>query len=114
MEFQSSSKRNDFRLARAGDQRLALAAIDVDLGAHAEALEIQARFDGESGPGQQPAIVMRFVIVEMRPITMDAFAEAVAGTMQDAVAIPFLLQHLPCRPIHLPAAEFAISSGGVF
>src|SRR5688572_10660872 len=57
-----SLQRHDCRLAFARHHRLALATIHVDLGAHAEVVEIQTRLDRETGPRHEPPFVMRFKV----------------------------------------------------
>ena len=48
-----------------------------------KSVEVDARLDGEPGAGHQPALVVRFVIVQVRAVAVHGFAEAVAGAMHD-------------------------------
>src|SRR5688500_19482776 len=57
---------------------------------------------------------MRFVIVEMRPIPMDVFPEAVAGTVEDAIAVTRLLEHLSRRAVDFPAPQIPSARRGAF
>ena len=93
-----------FRSARRPDH--------IDLGSNAEILEIQPGFNGEPASGQQPALVVRFIIIEMRAIAVNIFAEAVAGAMQDGVLVPGVDQHLSRRAVGFEAAHFSTGSRG--
>jgi len=68
-------------LTLAGHHRVTLATIDVDFRAHAEVIEIKPWFDREASPWNNPPLVVPPLVLEMRSITMDVFAEAMAGTM---------------------------------
>ena len=59
----------------------------VDFGPDAEVVEVDARLDREAGAGQQPPVVVRFVVVHVDAVAVHRLAEAVAGAVQDLVAV---------------------------
>src|SRR5262245_50619146 len=85
----------------------------VDLAADTEGIEIDPRLHGESCPGQDAPLVVRFVVVEVHPITMDVLAEAMAGTVQHMIRITSPDQHGAGGPIHFPAAKLATAGRGI-
>ena len=58
----------------------------VDLAAHAELGQIDARLDGEAGIGQDAALVVGFQVVEMRAGAVDLLGDIVAGAMGEELA----------------------------
>src|SRR5205085_12111052 len=80
-------------------------AIHVEPVPYAETFQIPARFDGTSGTGQSPPLVVRLIIVEVDAVPMDALAETMAGPMQNLLCRPGAFEDLACGPIDLPAAQ---------
>ena len=87
---------HDLHLPWSRDLRAAIVPEHVDLGAHAEAVEIQSRLDGEPGAWQDPPFVVRLVVVEVHAVAVDTLSQAVTGPMQDVGAVPRLLE--PAKP----------------
>src|SRR5262245_25156422 len=92
----SNVQLHDSLLPRAGHLRSLGPPDDVDLGPHAETLEIEAGFDGKPAAWEQTPFVVRLVIVQMGAVAVHLLAETVSGSMQDGGAVTGLLQHLPC------------------
>ena len=64
-------------------------------------------------PGQQPAFVVRFVVVQVRAVAVHGLAEAVTRAMDDVVAVAGRLDDRPRRAIELEAADLAAGARGV-
>src|SRR4051794_19380208 len=65
-------------LQRSGHEGIARRDDHVDFRANAKILEIDTGLDRKAGSGQQPAVVMRFVIVHIDAVAVHRFAETVA------------------------------------
>src|SRR5207247_11466493 len=59
----------------------------IDFRSNAEILEVDARLDGKTGAGEQPPIVVRFVVVHVDAVAVNRFAQAVPGPVQDLRAV---------------------------
>ena len=90
-----------------GDGRLPQADRHVDLGADAEIVEVEARFDREAEAGHEPPVVVRLVIVHVDAVAVDLLAEAVSRAVEDVRAEASADQHLPRRRVDLEAADGA-------
>src|SRR5215204_1393763 len=106
-------QRDHLPLPRSRYRGLVLPAKHIHLGAHAKCLEVHARLDGESRAGDDPPIVVGFVIVHVHTVTVDVLAETVAGAVKDPFAVSSLLDHLPGRAIDFPSADVASSAGRI-
>ena len=79
--------------------------IDIHFATDAKALQINARFDCEETPGQNPPFFMHFQVVQMGPVAMDLGSQAVSRAMQKIVAEAGLFNHVPHRMIHFPPLQ---------
>ena len=92
-------------LPRAGDPRFALGHEHVDLGPNAELFSIDAWFDCEAGAGNQPAVVVRLVVVHVDAVAVHLTAQAVAGPVDELRAEAGPVDHRPAGPVHFEAAQ---------
>ena len=67
--------------------------------------KVDAGLDREAGAGEQPAIVVRFVVVHVHAVAVHRLAEAVACAVQDVVAVAGVLQHRGRGTVDFPAAH---------
>ena len=79
----------------------------IDLSADAEIVEIHAGFDREAGAREEPAIVVGFVVVHVDAVAVHGLAEAVAGAVQDRVAVAGVFSTVRRGAIDFPAAQVA-------
>ena len=77
----------------------------VDLAADAEVGQIDSRFDGKAGPSEHSAVFVRFEIVHVRAVAVDLLADAVAGAVDEEVAVARLSDHVARGLIDFPALE---------
>ena len=68
-------------------------------------LGVDARLDRESRAGNQPAVVVRLVIVEVYPVAVDRFAQAVARPVDELGPVPRLFDDGAARTVDLEAAQ---------
>ena len=64
-------------------------------------------FDGKSGAGQQPPVVVGLVVVHVHAIAMHVAPEIMTGSMQNPFPESGLLQNVPRRAIDLPSSQVA-------
>ncbi len=79
--------------------------------AHAERIEIETRLDGEPCAGEQPSIIVGFVIVHVHTVAVHVAPEIMPGSMQNSFPKPRLLEHVPRRAIDLPPTQIALVAG---
>src|SRR5690606_3296610 len=112
--YASLPQSQNLGLARPRNCRVAGADDHVDLRAHAPAAGIDARLDGEAGTRQQPAVVMRLVVVHVHAVAVHLFAQAVPGPMDELVAVPRGVDHAATGPVDLEATNVAAVASRLF
>ena len=60
----------------------------VDLGAHAQLLQVDPRLDGKAGALCQDALIGELHGVQVHPVAVHACADGVPGAVPDAVREP--------------------------
>jgi len=103
---------NDFGLYRPGDLSLTRPDNHVDLGANAEIVEIDARFNCKASARKESPVIVGFVIVHIDTGAVDLFAQAMAGPMQDLARVARTSQHRRGGAVHLPATQFLARGHG--
>src|SRR5690606_35915774 len=74
-------------LARAADRRVVRPDHHVHFGTDAERRQVDARLDRETRAGQQPALVARLVVVDVRPRAVHIGAEAVSRAVDEVPTV---------------------------
>jgi hypothetical protein len=59
--------------------------VQVDFCSETEVLEIHAGLDGHAGAREQPALVVRLEIVEMRAVAMDFLSQTMSCSVDEMV-----------------------------
>src|SRR5437763_519505 len=87
--------RHDLCLDRlAGDFDGFVADVNVDFGTDPEfAFEINPRLDREENAGGDVTRVARFEVVDVHAVAVAFFADRMAGTMGELIAVPGALDH---------------------
>ena len=78
----------------------------------AERAGVDARLDREPRPGNQPAVVVRLVVVEVHAVAVYRLPQAVAGPMDELVPVPGFFDDGAARTVDLEPAEVAPGAGG--
>src|ERR1700732_4660087 len=88
----------------AGDFDVFAPYVNIDLGADAElAGQINAGFDRETNAGCDAARVARLEVVDVDAVTVDFFADGMAGAMCEIFPITRSRDHSPRDIIHIGA-----------
>ena len=97
-------------LAWTGHFRSRTSPDDVDLCPYAKVIEIQTRLNRESAAGQELALIVRFVVVQMSAVAVHGFPQTVSSAMEDVAAIAGRVNDCPRRAIQLEAANVSTGS----
>src|SRR5262249_49196435 len=92
-------------LHRSGHRSLVCANHHINLGPHAEILEIDPRLDGKSRSGEQAAVVVRLVVVHVHAVAMDVLSDTMAGAVQRLTRGARALKYGGSRAAARPAAR---------
>src|SRR6266536_807549 len=76
-------KQRQLALNLAGDARASFVDKHIDLRAHAELREINARLDGEAGPGDVASLIAGFEVVHIGPVAVGFASDGMAGAMSE-------------------------------
>src|SRR6266550_2679538 len=107
-------ERDDFGLHRSGDLRIPFSDEHVDLRPNAEFCRVNPWLDREAGAWNQPALIVRFVVVHVYAVSVHLLPQAVAGSMDELRTVPGALDHLARCAVDLVSAQLAPRSGGAF
>src|SRR5258706_9105948 len=98
-------QRQNLLLNRAGDARLFFADVDIHFAADSEFLQIDSRFDGVAGFGDQMAGVVGFKAVHVDAVAVHRLADVVAGAVKEIFSVAGFFDHAAGGLVHLPALQ---------
>src|SRR5262249_42956906 len=86
-----------------GHPSLVLVYVNVDLAPNTElALQINSRFDRETGSRNQNSRVLRFQIVDIGAVAVHFGVDVVTGAMNKVIRVARLLDHISTGIVYLP------------
>src|SRR5262245_5704181 len=78
---------------------------DVDLAANAELGEVDAGLDRKAGAAEDKTCFVRFEVIHIRAVAVSFLADAVAGAVDEVLAVASFFDHIAGGLIDLPAAK---------